>query len=682
MFEPSKPCWCTRPPSFCNYLEHDLCPQYAAFPFTLRLYKCQDQTCIKPARKFAYEVLHGASFLWRIMRSALICTIIMDFAASQMQPVNSLVIRSVNFMNRVNCFVKDFETGMVYVRTGANITHFDENLNFLGTTLAQELTQNGTAHFTSRLTSPRYSCLTADLANNAAAIDNTTFNAIPMHEKVNCSDRMGNNILYKFPMGNYTVYIVRSENGDTELWYNMPNDCSTEFVIKLLCKVPRFAGGSLTFTEVTAALYVQRIIPSSSLYVTYVLQKNATSSDKTRLSVVCEYRPTGDNNFNQSWQQVGASKPFTSRGEKLYNMTVDGDEVLLVQQREQIKIIWLPLFNNTAPAQSLLDSDFGRNESSDSRDKKVSIITAMTPNGNRSEIYVGTESMIALLNVNKCAQYVNCSVCLMAADAPCGWCPATNRSTSALPRHGFEVKTYSSTAPYRLDQGSLLDQRLLLSPYSVLDKLHRTTCRTPSCSQVDEGLLCSVIQTCKLRNKTSTKELWLESITTSNERCVNPFQSLMQPTRNPQFLRKLSGTSATASGFIQNDPRITLNSKTTVLHTQKPLPHYKPGATKPKESMDHIILVTLIIVLIVLSSLIVVYLVKYLRVRKENRVIVQRFQGKYPECMGTKSCSRILDILRSRSVLIQYQYSKYQVQRHNSQDSEDEEVALPVTVVP
>ncbi|XP_055335747.1 uncharacterized protein LOC129586505 isoform X4 [Paramacrobiotus metropolitanus] len=394
MFEPSKPCWCTRPPSFCNYLEHDLCPQYAAFPFTLRLYKCQDQTCIKPARKFAYEVLHGASFLWRIMRSALICTIIMDFAASQMQPVNSLVIRSVNFMNRVNCFVKDFETGMVYVRTGANITHFDENLNFLGTTLAQELTQNGTAHFTSRLTSPRYSCLTADLANNAAAIDNTTFNAIPMHEKVNCSDRMGNNILYKFPMGNYTVYIVRSENGDTELWYNMPNDCSTEFVIKLLCKVPRFAGGSLTFTEVTAALYVQRIIPSSSLYVTYVLQKNATSSDKTRLSVVCEYRPTGDNNFNQSWQQVGASKPFTSRGEKLYNMTVDGDEVLLVQQREQIKIqIWLPLFNNTAPAQSLLDSDFGRNESSDSRDKKVSIITAMTPNGNRSEIYVGTESM-------------------------------------------------------------------------------------------------------------------------------------------------------------------------------------------------------------------------------------------------------------------------------------------------
>ncbi|XP_055335760.1 uncharacterized protein LOC129586512 [Paramacrobiotus metropolitanus] len=327
---------------------------------------------------------------------------------------DAFVTRSVRFGIPLDCFVRDSVAGKIYARFGEKVMILDRSLQVIGSSTLTNF--NGTVT-KSRL--PGDNCFTRTGETMAKSI------VAPMVQLTN-SDFTSETSMYSFTIRDHR-FIITNTDKQTRLWYRSDLQTKAPTLIKNLeCKAPTFSRRVLSFSQAVSALHMSTAT-KSSLYVLFTMEAKS-------LSVICAYQVAVDNVFEKTnWLNPTPSKILPSRANTLMNATVDGQDVLLLREAHQIKMVWLPLDKNKAPPQAILDSRFMDDEEFAGKPSNVPNLTDVVPNGNTGGVYVSTPQKIALVNLNKCKQYSTCTECVISGDAPCGWCSLSKRCTFAQP---------------------------------------------------------------------------------------------------------------------------------------------------------------------------------------------------------------------------------------------------------
>ncbi|XP_055335784.1 uncharacterized protein LOC129586528 isoform X2 [Paramacrobiotus metropolitanus] len=501
--------------------------------------------------------------------------------------VSGYILQSVQIADKIDCFFRNAVDGKLYVKTNGSVSILDSSMQRLTALPVKKFWEENL--FAPASLNLEYGCLQDEKASPRTTTSHTDHpNGLPKIRNNSgpwsCPEDIWDNITYSFVTSRTSFRIVRSKTRGSEIWYrNSTKSCYWEFLRTVNCNTKTNEEDTIIeFSEIRSVLYSEKG-KSSSLFMLFTAPRE--------LSIVCEYQwESGNTDVKESWKRSATSQIFTSTARQLYKTDFDGMEILLVLEHNQIKMIWLPLLNNSIEPQAILDRHFGRNDDTIVNSDTTPLITDMAVKGNASHIYVSTRSMIALVSLDNCTRCTNCMECLRSGGSHCGWCPTTKR--------------------------------------------------------------CSFKQFCKLDKSDSTltrsRSAWIDSLTNNDDLCADivvpgaPLPHKRKPTggspHRSKTLRYLRSTAPSMVVVASRPPR-----SVGLISTEKQV---------ALTALDVALwAVAAIVVILFLTTL--VYLVRYLEIRKANRKLIKRLQDKYPQCRGMKSCKRIRETLREEAALAQ-----------------------------
>ncbi|XP_055329701.1 uncharacterized protein LOC129582251 isoform X2 [Paramacrobiotus metropolitanus] len=491
------------------------------------------------------------------------------------------VMQSVHFPVKIDCFVRNAANGNLYAKTGGRIWVINSSLQVL-TTVPEKNARSAVIgiilywtlgnkefvvpeSFTINSQMFGYECLESVNTSVRAAFDRMQSTLPPNNSTavlLNCPHNAWKEIIYTFVTKATTFYLIRNQVNEAQIWYkNSTELCDRQFIRTVNCVSKSYDRNKpIPFYEPKSVLYTASGNPSS-LFILF--------TNHADLSVVCEYQWGSDStNINESWKQSAASRILHTAARKLYKTGFEGMEVLLVLAQNQILMLCLPLTNNPIPPEEILDYGFGFQDDTFLTVKDSPLIVDLKPNGNFSQVYVSTDSMIALVSLDKCVRFKNRIECLGSHPSQCGWCPSTNR--------------------------------------------------------------CSSRRFCTIgNNNIVSKNAWINSDDTGDDQ--GGFLSTRTQRQEPreQLEVYVRSTPAAIGSLL---PASTLS--------------FLSGEKQQGTLLMDMVLWVAVGVVIILLILTIVYLVRYIEIRKANRKLVQRLRDRYPQCRGMKSYSRIRDTLK------------------------------------